>query len=387
MRSTSFIRDAVKLGIAGAGGFVASYYFDPQAGKSRRIHIKDRMNKTARKTVNQLHLAVQDIEHRMMGSYHATRARLKERDMDDVTINNRVPAVIGHFCSHPGAIICEVKDGIVTLVGDIFRKEMEPLIAAVRTVRGVKDINNQLTPHDNAEHVPSLQGTGKHIVYNAINRQNWPPAYRAGLTVIGSMLFMRGLRHGGITGVATTLLGTAFVTRSVTNKSIRRLLGIGAGPDVISIQKAININAPVEKIYDLWCHPEKFPSFMRNVHSVERLPDGKWYWKVKGPAGVEVSWVSEITKQELNKRLIWQSVPGSVIEHMGKLFFEDHDGKSTTVHLQMCYNPPAGALGHLVATLFRSDPKKDLDEDLVRMKSMIETGKRPHDAHDKSKIA
>jgi hypothetical protein len=33
-----------------------------------------------------------------------------------------------------------------------------------------------------------------------------------------------------------------------------------------------------------------------------------------------------------------------------------------------------------VATLFGADPKAEMDADLLRMKTMIETGRRPHDA-------
>jgi uncharacterized membrane protein len=46
----------------------------------------------------------------------------------------------------------------------------------------------------------------------------------------------------------------------------------------------------------------------------------------------------------------------------------------------MSYNPPAGALGHVVAKLFGADPKSELDDDLMRLKRTIETGQPPHDA-------
>lgn len=46
----------------------------------------------------------------------------------------------------------------------------------------------------------------------------------------------------------------------------------------------------------------------------------------------------------------------------------------------MSYNPPAGAIGHVVASLFGADPKSEMDADLARMKTLIETGIRPHDA-------
>ncbi|MGQ0547505.1 MAG: hypothetical protein ACT4P3_19600 [Betaproteobacteria bacterium] len=44
------------------------------------------------------------------------------------------------------------------------------------------------------------------------------------------------------------------------------------------------------------------------------------------------------------------------------------------------YVPPAGALGHAVAALFGADPKSEMDADLMRMKTMLETGRPPHDA-------
>jgi uncharacterized membrane protein len=46
----------------------------------------------------------------------------------------------------------------------------------------------------------------------------------------------------------------------------------------------------------------------------------------------------------------------------------------------LSYNPVAGAAGHAAATVLGSNPKKQLDEDLLRMKSLLETGKEPHDA-------
>jgi uncharacterized membrane protein len=46
----------------------------------------------------------------------------------------------------------------------------------------------------------------------------------------------------------------------------------------------------------------------------------------------------------------------------------------------MSYNPVAGALGHLVASLFGADPERQMEEDLMRMKTLLETGTPPHDA-------
>jgi uncharacterized membrane protein len=43
--------------------------------------------------------------------------------------------------------------------------------------------------------------------------------------------------------------------------------------------------------------------------------------------------------------------------------------------VQLSYNPPASVLGHTVASLFGVDPKRAMDEDMVRLKSLLEEGK------------
>jgi uncharacterized membrane protein len=49
----------------------------------------------------------------------------------------------------------------------------------------------------------------------------------------------------------------------------------------------------------------------------------------------------------------------------------------------MSYNPVVGALGHAVASIFGADPKSEMDDDLMRMKSMIETRVPPQETAEK----
>jgi uncharacterized membrane protein len=60
--------------------------------------------------------------------------------------------------------------------------------------------------------------------------------------------------------------------------------------------------------------------------------------------------------------------------------FDSNGNGGTRVDIQLCYVPLAGALGHAVARAFGADPKSEMDADLMRMKTMIETGHPPHDA-------
>jgi len=47
----------------------------------------------------------------------------------------------------------------------------------------------------------------------------------------------------------------------------------------------------------------------------------------------------------------------------------------TEIDVQLAYNPPAGAAGHAVASILGADPKRAMDEDLVRLKSLLENEK------------
>jgi uncharacterized membrane protein len=63
------------------------------------------------------------------------------------------------------------------------------------------------------------------------------------------------------------------------------------------------------------------------------------------------------------------------VHNAGVVRFEENQDGSTRLDIRLSYNPPAGALGHVVASLFGADPKHAMDEDLVRFQSLLEQGK------------
>jgi uncharacterized membrane protein len=85
------------------------------------------------------------------------------------------------------------------------------------------------------------------------------------------------------------------------------------------------------------------------------------------------------TRLEPNRLLAWRTVSNAAVRHTGSIRFEPHNG-GTRLDIQLSYKPPGGALGHGVARLFGADPKTELDEDLLRLKSFIESGKPSRDA-------
>ena len=119
---------------------------------------------------------------------------------------------------------------------------------------------------------------------------------------------------------------------------------------------------------------------MTNVLEVKSINDNLSHWKVAGPAGVPVEWDAEVTRVEPGEMIAWKSVEGSTVANAGYVLFEPTDDGGTEVTVRISYNPPAGAIGHAIARAFGADPKSEMDADLMRMKTLLETGQLPHDA-------
>lgn len=102
--------------------------------------------------------------------------------------------------------------------------------------------------------------------------------------------------------------------------------------------------------------------------------EGHWHWVAAGPAGVPISWDAEVIAVEPNELLCWSSLEGSRINTPGRVQLKGY-GSGTLIEIRLSYAPPAGPLGHAVARLLGADPKTALDEDMVRLKGLLETGK------------
>ena len=113
---------------------------------------------------------------------------------------------------------------------------------------------------------------------------------------------------------------------------------------------------------------------MSHVRRVERH-DGQSHWTIRGPAELPIDFDAVITMNVPNEVLAWKSVDGEPIRHSGIVRFEARAGGRTRITVRMTYNPPAGLLAHGIASALGVDPKKALDDDLLRFKSLLEEGK------------
>lgn len=198
----------------------------------------------------------------------------------------------------------------------------------------------------------------------------------------GAFLAISGAIRCDLRGFVSALLGTSLVARAGTNVPASRLVGAQSRRRAVDVQKTILINAPVGEVYAFWSLYENFPKFMSRVLQVtssDRYPMQS-HWIVSGPAGTTVAFDAEITRAIPNQLIAWKTLDGAPVAHAGIVRFDpERDGRAR-VQIRMSYNPPAGWLGHGLAAAFGVDPKSSMDADLARMKTMIETGRAPHDA-------
>jgi uncharacterized membrane protein len=354
--------------LLGAG---AMYLLDPDRGARRRSLLRDRLVHAGHKIGDGMSATARDTRNRTLGAVAELKSRLHEDAVDDAVLHERVRSAIGRAVSHPSAISVTAFDGQVTLTGQVLANEVDALIGQVRQVRGVREVRNELQMHRTAAGVSSLQGEG-HRPGQGSRAGSWAPAVRLAVGTLGSLLTVKGLRGTGAGGGALAGSGVGLITWAVRKGASA---GRRSSGEAIEVQKTIRVSAPLEQVWELWSNFEQFPRFMAHLREVRRTYKNRSHWVAAGPAGMPVEWDAVVTEWVPNERIAWKSVEGSAVETSGRVSFTPMPDGNIEIHVEMSYTPPAGALGHVVAALFGADPKRAMDEDMVRLKSLLEEGK------------
>jgi uncharacterized membrane protein len=363
------------------------YFYDPRLGNGRRAQVRDRVNSLVDSVDDSVDIAMQDMRNRARGILAELSARLSDQGAPDWILEERVRTNLGRIGRHSRAVAVQADGGRIYLRGPALRQEVEAIAKTAARTRGVHGVKNELQVFDTPEDIPALQGSPspKRQALPEWKQQNWSPAMRLISGVGGSLLTLYGLTRRGITKPVLSTAGLVLTARGVTNLDPRSLLGLGLGENAIKVQKAINIIAPIDEVYQFWHNFDNFPRFMNHVKEVSTENDLST-WKVAGPAGTSLEFQSHITQDIPNELIAWETVPDSQVQHAGFVRFDENRDGSTRVTVQMNYVPPAGALGHAVAQLFGVDPRQAMHEDLIRLKSLLEEGETSADKSGKVEL-
>ncbi|MBV5259999.1 hypothetical protein FLX56_16410 [Synechococcus moorigangaii CMS01] len=111
----------------------------------------------------------------------------------------------------------------------------------------------------------------------------------------------------------------------------------------------VEVDAPIDLVWELWSDLEQMPQWMKWIDSVEILPDDPDLSKWKLASGsFEFTWLSRIVKVVNHQIIQWESIDG--LPNRGAIRFYDRHN-STIVRLSIAYDIP-GILGQLMDNLF-----------------------------------
>jgi uncharacterized membrane protein len=209
--------------------------------------------------------------------------------------------------------------------------------------------------------------------------------------IFGSAVTAYGLKMRNIPGLVVGAVGAALIHRGATGHChVYEAMGLStATPEQadqvsvpygkgVRVEKAVTINAPAQQVYAFWRNFENLPRFMHNLESVTVHDDKRSRWVAKGPAGSKVDWEAEIINEIPNELIGWRSIEGSRVDNAGSVHFTPAPGnRGTEVKVVLRYDPPAGVVGATVSKLLGEDPAMNVQEDLRRLKRLIETGEIP----------
>jgi hypothetical protein len=208
-----------------AVGAGLTYLLDPDMGRRRRALLRDKGVRALNQFDEFSRATPRDVTHRAQGLAAEARALLSSKEAPDDVLTERVRAHLGRVVSHPSAVEVTAHDGTVTLSGPILQEERDRLLAAVRSVRGVKDVVDRLETHAQPGDHPALQGGRRRPGPRPdFLQNNWRPTTRLLACAAGGLLTAYGLTRSAPTACVLGTVGLGLVARGLTNTGPRRLL-------------------------------------------------------------------------------------------------------------------------------------------------------------------
>jgi uncharacterized membrane protein len=175
-----------------------------------------------------------------------------------------------------------------------------------------------------------------------------------------------GLLSRGVTGYCGV---SALLGRGSDRSNTKVALG---GPRGVHVYESVVIDRPHHELFAFWRDFSNLPRFMEHLDDVQVLTPTRSVWTAKAPAGMRVKWEAEVINEIEGELIGWQSTENADVATAGSVrFVPTADGRTEIiVHLQ--YEPPAGRLGSLVASLFGEEPSQQVRADLRRLKELLE---------------
>jgi uncharacterized membrane protein len=128
----------------------------------------------------------------------------------------------------------------------------------------------------------------------------------------------------------------------------------------------VEVELPVEVVWDLWSDLEQMPRWMKWIEAVTVLEDQPELSRWKLASGTfEFTWLSKILKEVPNQIIQWESVDG--LPNRGAIRFYDRKETGSIVKLTVGYKVP-GILGWMDNLFLGQVVESTLQADMDRFR-------------------
>ena len=152
------------------------------------------------------------------------------------------------------------------------------------------------------------------------------------------------------------------------------------------VEGSIEVEAPVQQVYEYWRTLENLPQFMTNVEEVRSTGPDTTHWRVKGPLGSSLEFDARTTQDEDNEAIGWNTEDGEV-QTSGQVRFQQVADSRTRVEVQMNYwDAPGGKAGEFASRVV-ANPQIMVQQDLQNFKEIIEGKATPEEIQQRPAAA
>jgi hypothetical protein len=140
-------------------------------------------------------------------------------------------------------------------------------------------------------------------------------------------------------------------------------------------ERFVEIDAPVERVFDIFADFEAAPRWAGGVLDVRRTGRRTFRWAAETALDIDVEWEAEVVVFAPDRRIVWRSVGGDIHADCEAVFSVTPDD-TTLLRVVRGYDTPGGRTGRAVARFFGRHPEGQLEEDLARLKRLAERARR-----------
>ena len=129
-----------KMAVVGIGTAIVAYLFDRDRGKGRRAQLMDQTKARVRRAAEAARKQAEYQSNRIEGLTHQFKAGESPDDLDDATIRQKVKSEVIGPASLPN-IEVDVRNGVVTLSGDLEDSQYRDLMKKIMKISGVHSVD------------------------------------------------------------------------------------------------------------------------------------------------------------------------------------------------------------------------------------------------------